>query len=128
MNTTYIGGSVDSRRAEGQRRPDGNISSVCDGQGRVRRNTKIATRDERSSERQNLTWGESEIERLWNGGSGIKNVQDRLMASLDGQNRTGGGKEDGIGKEAGGSEVRGDANVFHETSDGGHGLDVDQNL
>ena len=50
------------------------------------------------------------------------------MASFDGQNRTCGGEEDGIGKKVGGSEVRGDADVFHKTSDTGHGLNIHQNF
>ena len=49
------------------------------------------------------------------------------MASLDGQNRTGGGEENGTGKEVDSSKVRGDTDVFHETSDAGHGRDVGQN-
>ena len=48
------------------------------------------------------------------------------MTSFDGQNRTCGSEEDRIGKEVGSSEVGGDTDVFHDTSDGGHGLDVGQ--
>ena len=128
MKSTYISGSVDSGRAEGQLRSDSYRSGVCDGQGWVRGDTEIATGDERSSDGQNLTWGESKVERLGDGSSGTENIQDRLVAGLDGQNRTCGREEDGIGKEMGGSKVCGDADVFHDTSDGCHSRDVDQDF
>jgi len=128
MNLTYIGGSVDSGRAESQKRTDPNRSSVRNGQRLVRGDAEVTTRNKWSSQSQNLTRGESEIERLWDGSSGIENVQDRLVASFGGQNRTCGGEEGGIGKEAGGSEVRGDADVLHKTSDTGHGRNVGQDF
>ena len=127
-DSTYIGGSVDSGRAEGQKGTNPNRSSVRNGQRRVRRDTKVTTRNKRSSQCQNFIRSKSEIERLWNGSSGIKNVQDRLVTSFDGQNRTSGSEEDRIGKEVGGSKVRGDADVFYETSNAGHCRDVGQNF
>lgn len=87
-SSTYIGGSVDGGRAKGQKRTDADRSSVRNGQGRVRGDTKVTTRDERSSESQNLVRGESEIKRLRDSGPGTKDVQDCLVASFDGQNRT----------------------------------------
>ena len=48
------------------------------------------------------------------------------MASFDGQNRTCGGEEDGVGKKVGSSEVGGDADIFYDASDGGHRLYVGQ--
>ena len=128
MNLTYIGGSVDSGRAESQKRADPNRPGVRNGQRLVRRDTEVTTRNKRSSQSQNLARGESEIERLRDGSSGIENVQDRLVASFGGQNRTCGGEEDGIGKEVGGSEVRGDTDVLHKTSDTGHGRNVGQDF
>jgi len=124
--TTYIGGSINGRRAEGQRRADANRSSVRDGQGWVCRDAQVTARDERSSKSQNLIRGESEIERLRDSSSSTKNIQDRLVASFDSQDRTSGGEEDGVGKEVCSSEISGDSDVFHEAGDVGHGRDVGQ--
>jgi hypothetical protein len=122
-----ISGSIDGRRAEGQKRANANRSGVRNGQGWVRGDAEVATRNEGSSESQNLIRHESEIEGLRDSGSGVKDVQDRLVASFDGQDSTGGSEEDGIRKEAGSSEISGDTDMFHQTSDAGHGLDIGQN-
>jgi len=119
-------GALEAGSAEGQKCADGNKSGVRDGQGWVRGYTKVTARNERSSEGQNLIRGESEIERLRDGGPSIENVQNRLVTSFDSQNRTGGGEEDGVGDEVCGSKVRGDTDIFHETSDVGHGRDIGQ--
>lgn len=89
-------------------------------------NWDLAARDEWAGDSKHLRGRERDIERLGDGGATVDDVQDRLVTSLDGQDRSRRSEQHGVGHQVRGTEVGTDTNVLNHTRGGSHGSYIDQ--